>query len=389
MDKMKEQFYKALHHEDHAVKRFALETLIMKDLAEVGTYTAVMQEIDQMRGKDPFYLLPVISELPMSDEEVEDLVRRCRSEKNKEFKFHYSAALINLPTYQLYQVKDKLNGLVPKSILNQAEQLMSMNADEVKVEFEKIIEDLEEDQMNSELFACGKKYVQRLIELEVVTAETVFEQLEKAEPDDGMLVFRDVYAVYMAGEFGLSAFIEKLCHLILVCPQDDLSIHEIEWALIKMNDPKVISEIEKHAPKDDYFYSASLILSRIHVAETEDALIRLLGSDTRITSKTFYADALCTQLSVKAIPHIEQLIEEGYDEGLLSLKESLYYLTEVIEQPHPQREEYKKEAIRPNQPLPEPIIFKGQPVKVEKSPGRNDPCPCGSGKKYKKCCMGA
>ena len=23
----------------------------------------------------------------------------------------------------------------------------------------------------------------------------------------------------------------------------------------------------------------------------------------------------------------------------------------------------------------------------EKEPGRNDPCPCGSGKKYKKCCM--
>jgi uncharacterized protein len=23
--------------------------------------------------------------------------------------------------------------------------------------------------------------------------------------------------------------------------------------------------------------------------------------------------------------------------------------------------------------------------RVEKTPGRNDPCPCGSGKKYKKC----
>lgn len=25
-------------------------------------------------------------------------------------------------------------------------------------------------------------------------------------------------------------------------------------------------------------------------------------------------------------------------------------------------------------------------VRAEKKPGRNDPCPCGSGKKYKKCC---
>jgi len=26
------------------------------------------------------------------------------------------------------------------------------------------------------------------------------------------------------------------------------------------------------------------------------------------------------------------------------------------------------------------------PVLAEKAPGRNDPCPCGSGRKYKKCC---
>ena len=36
-------------------------------------------------------------------------------------------------------------------------------------------------------------------------------------------------------------------------------------------------------------------------------------------------------------------------------------------------------ADDPNQP-------RQQPVKVEKKVGRNDPCPCGSGKKYKKCC---
>ena len=29
---------------------------------------------------------------------------------------------------------------------------------------------------------------------------------------------------------------------------------------------------------------------------------------------------------------------------------------------------------------------KKEPKKADKKPGRNDPCPCGSGKKYKKCC---
>jgi len=32
------------------------------------------------------------------------------------------------------------------------------------------------------------------------------------------------------------------------------------------------------------------------------------------------------------------------------------------------------------------LLNKSDTVKVEKTPARNDPCSCGSGKKYKKCC---
>ena len=31
-------------------------------------------------------------------------------------------------------------------------------------------------------------------------------------------------------------------------------------------------------------------------------------------------------------------------------------------------------------------IDKVEPIKADKAPKRNDPCPCGSGKKFKKCC---
>ena len=37
------------------------------------------------------------------------------------------------------------------------------------------------------------------------------------------------------------------------------------------------------------------------------------------------------------------------------------------------------ESGQPRQPQ------KAQPVRVDKKVGRNDPCPCGSGKKYKNC----
>jgi uncharacterized protein YecA (UPF0149 family) len=55
---------------------------------------------------------------------------------------------------------------------------------------------------------------------------------------------------------------------------------------------------------------------------------------------------------------------------------------------HPEMEALAARARRPREayanapdgPQPRTIIRKGPKI------GRNDPCPCGSGKKYKKCC---
>ena len=49
------------------------------------------------------------------------------------------------------------------------------------------------------------------------------------------------------------------------------------------------------------------------------------------------------------------------------------------------KEQYRKGLPGEDEdPLPPPVetIKKSEPA-----PGRNDPCPCGSGRKYKQCCM--
>lgn len=48
-----------------------------------------------------------------------------------------------------------------------------------------------------------------------------------------------------------------------------------------------------------------------------------------------------------------------------------------------EQREYKKQLPGSDEePLPPPV----EPIRVDEKPGRNDPCPCGSGKKYKQCC---
>ena len=51
------------------------------------------------------------------------------------------------------------------------------------------------------------------------------------------------------------------------------------------------------------------------------------------------------------------------------------------------REERKREYEKhlpgvDDEPLPPAV----EPIHTDAKPKRNDPCPCGSGKKYKKCC---
>ncbi len=48
-----------------------------------------------------------------------------------------------------------------------------------------------------------------------------------------------------------------------------------------------------------------------------------------------------------------------------------------------QHKTYKKQLPgEDEEPLPPPV----EPIHTDKKPGRNDPCSCGSGKKFKQCC---
>jgi len=71
-----------------------------------------------------------------------------------------------------------------------------------------------------------------------------------------------------------------------------------------------------------------------------------------------------------------------------SIKEDLlYYLYRVSYSRAEEREvqEKKEQEVYYNRGDEEGAATKS-PVRADDKSGRNEPCPCGSGKKYKKCC---
>ena len=87
-------------------------------------------------------------------------------------------------------------------------------------------------------------------------------------------------------------------------------------------------------------------------------------------------------------PATEYRIEGSnmFDDMIGSIQEEvarLIILVQIRNEEEPKREQVAKPMT---QSIGDEPQEKKQPVKKAAKPGRNDPCPCGSGKKYKKCC---
>lgn len=74
--------------------------------------------------------------------------------------------------------------------------------------------------------------------------------------------------------------------------------------------------------------------------------------------------------------------EEGDEQGIVEF--SAKYAIDGEEMTHRERGEFRK--IGDDWRYVDGQMVSGPPVRKERKIGRNEPCPCGSGKKYKKCC---
>ena len=180
----------------------------------------------------------------------------------------------------------------------------------------------------------------------------------------------------------------------------------------------------------DYQMSASHILGRIKLAQSELAIIELLENHSNTLPHDIYCNlcfSLCDLFSNKAFHYGEALIDDIEAIEIDSMRERLITLSRVLDIPLSQkkREKWEKEIALESQRrrehrqekhpelyrlgnllrnhfgendefyqsniLDQSIDYDMDEENIYTKPantkiGRNEPCPCGSGKKYKKCC---
>ena len=118
----------------------------------------------------------------------------------------------------------------------------------------------------------------------------------------------------------------------------------------------------------------------------------LRNVDTKWMDHIDAMDELKRGISLQAYAQRDPVVEyrmvgsDMFDEMVQSIKEDTVkmMLTVRVSREAPRREQVAQPMTASGGSSDGTL--KKEPVKVGKKVGRNDPCPCGSGKKYKHCC---
>jgi hypothetical protein len=157
--------------------------------------------------------------------------------------------------------------------------------------------------------------------------------------------------------------------------------------------------------------SACHVLQHVHSDLAVTTALEFLPSEKDLTVRTFLAGGLASQLAFEAIEPIRQLVLAGdYDESCADLKRNVVEAATLMEVEFPEREQWKaeveQERLERESKLREESLeddnwengdaeldagldldYEDEMPPARQKVGRNDPCPCGSGRKFKKCCL--
>jgi hypothetical protein len=266
--------------------------------------------------------------------------------------------------------------------------------------------------LNADHFGPDELLEDRLLEVLVrhraFTASRIVPVLLAGNEDDE----RQTMAARLAGEVGEGPRLAELLLVKLAAEGDDLR-EAAEEALPRLATAELVADMEAAFPYAswDSKLSLAMVLGWMRRPQAEAALLRLAEPEEDETVLDYLADALAGMCSTSLAAIVERYriddpdLEQQAIQGNLAAAAMITgeALPEDLVGPWRERaaaleaadarripaweDVFEYDPIRPAAFPPEPPYERIEPIKAPPKVGRNDPCPCGSGKKYKKCCL--
>ncbi len=178
----------------------------------------------------------------------------------------------------------------------------------------------------------------------------------------------------------------------LLCMPDDFTELPTDPAEARETVRKTLKE------RADLLYASKEKLFGEEEMREIERIVLLQNVDKKWMEHLESMDSLMEMIGLQAYAQRNPISEyrlhgaDMFDEMIMNIRDDTVRMILSI-RPRPNREMKRVEVARPvsagfangemKKPVNKPIVNKGAKV------GRNDPCPCGSGKKYKKCCGAA
>jgi hypothetical protein len=220
--------------------------------------------------------------------------------------------------------------------------------------------------------------------------------------------WEELFAIHVAGGLKRTEVIPALLPRLDL--YDDFQAEAIPNALVAMADPVVVRAIaEFHGNvNEDFRFCAAEVLARYPVPESQQLLLSWAKNPSGSEPGRLVAD-LCyfvrRQLpdEPEVIDFLKANIEQSHvyfapmeygEDGLVLLgKMTGVQFPEVAQWEHDRNSRRTRRVqqmmnSRADWEESYPNEFDEHPITHGPKVGRNEPCPCGSGKKHKKCCLG-
>ena len=227
------------------------------------------------------------------------------------------------------------------------------------------------------------------------------------------------FMVSLAGEMRLDAAVPHIVAKLREAAEEaDLLFEEGRDALVEIGTNAAVEGAATLFRNEDWPRCASgcHVLQHVHSDLAVAKTLELLAREDDVTVKAWLAQVLASQFAYEGVEPVRQVILGGdYEEDeAMDLRLDLIVAASLMEVALPEKEQWQAEVEKNREKREKKVRFYAEPDEDEEEPplpplkkkespllpskkeeppppkekiGRNDPCPCGSGKKFKKCCI--
>ena len=434
-----DQIKQVILHEDQDVREAAVYYFARSYSSDPGIMPLAIQAIEQNGWENAFHIYSFLDDLVQNDETVLWLIRQIKQQVNANrndeddneggYVHSIRSALVHADAEILKRHQSEILELVESDddageAISERILFLSQSPEELWQDLLDACRPYYEEDFTNELDFAGR-IVKALARHPDYSAPQVLSILAGETDQTGSWL--ELFAIDLAGDLRLKPAVPHLI-TILNGPNDYWSHEKCYHALSKIGGDSVVQQLadEWQGGDLDLKLSTASILENIHSDLSVQTSLNLLVGEIDVQVRCSLLHSVLSNFSDEGIDPARQLIlTTPLDPDVLEVRSELLTACKLTGKTFAEFDAWQEDAKNdvefrrkwyeehpialddwyedsddewedgdedfedaldsdlPDEPLTPPITIVRQHERI----GRNDPCPCGSGKKYKNCCL--